>query len=588
MARTPEAVGEAQRVLVARAAVDAGLGTWESWGEMAAALGRLGYTTAAQVAATEAVLLQGLPAPDSLAEVETAAVVGAIRGLESLARLSRNVGRLQPRTWDLIRWAATAQRPAADPRSSRIRRLAMAALVSGAQATPSVIERALRDQDTEVRRLGALAASADGATEGRAALLTRALADADAHVRWEALRGWGRHQQKTACGPVRAAVPDGDPHVRLLAIDLLGAGCPSGETPLTELDALAKTLSTQPRAWHAPAHALVALARQSPDAARQTLPRFMEHPAWQVRMYAARAAGVLAADESIAFLLRDPHPNVREAALSALVELKRPEAVPAAIDALASQDYQLVQTAARALADPAATARATTALYTALGRITAEHKDTSRDPRMAILDRLQAGADASRAAELAPYLTDFDPRVADKAAEMLTAWTKSPRKAAPQPLTPPGATMAVLEAIRGRAFRVTVSGVGSFDVAVNVDAAPLASIRFARRAGEGYYNGLTFHRVVPNFVIQGGSPGANEYMGDALYMRDEVGLHLRGTVGISTRGRDTGDAQIFVNLVDSPRLDHQYTVFGTVIEGMAVVDAILEGDVIERIEIVGR
>ena len=110
----------------------------------------------------------------------------------------------------------------------------------------------------------------------------------------------------------------------------------------------------------------------------------------------------------------------------------------------------------------------------------------------------------------------------------------------------------------------------------------------ARRAGEGYYNGLTFHRIALNFVIQGGSPGANEYMGEPFYMRDEPGLHLRGTVGISTRGRDTGDAQIFVNTVDSPRLNHTYTVFGSVTAGMDVVDGILEGDVIQRVELVTR
>ena len=70
-------------------------------------------------------------------------------------------------------------------------------------------------------------------------------------------------------------------------------------------------------------------------------------------------------------------------------------------------------------------------------------------------------------------------------------------------------------------------------------------------------------------------------------MRDEVGLrsHDRGTLGISTRGRDTGDAQLFVNLVDNPRLDHDYTVFGAVTAGMAVVDGILEGDVIARVEV---
>jgi cyclophilin family peptidyl-prolyl cis-trans isomerase len=72
------------------------------------------------------------------------------------------------------------------------------------------------------------------------------------------------------------------------------------------------------------------------------------------------------------------------------------------------------------------------------------------------------------------------------------------------------------------------------------------------------------------------------------FMRDEVGLwpHVRGAVGVSTRGRDTGDAQIFVDLVDNPRLDHEYTVFAQVLNGIEIVDRILEGDVIERIEIV--
>ena len=71
-------------------------------------------------------------------------------------------------------------------------------------------------------------------------------------------------------------------------------------------------------------------------------------------------------------------------------------------------------------------------------------------------------------------------------------------------------------------------------------------------------------------------------------MRDEVGLrpHLRGSVGVSTRGRDTGDAQIFVDLVDLPRLDHIYTVFAEVSGGFETLDAIVEGDVIERAEIV--
>jgi cyclophilin family peptidyl-prolyl cis-trans isomerase len=248
----------------------------------------------------------------------------------------------------------------------------------------------------------------------------------------------------------------------------------------------------------------------------------------------------------------------------------------------------LIITAARALEDKAYAARATAPLLTSLGRVTKEHRDTSRDPRMAILNRLQAYGDASQAVNLEGYLKDFDPAIAQKAAEILTAWTGQPRTAAPQPLTPPGVTSAAVAALRGKSLRVHMAGRGSFDIGLDVDAAPLTVIRIARRAGEGYYNGLTFHRIAPNFVIQGGSPGANEYSGENFFMRDEVGLHLRGTVGISTRGRDTGDAQIFVNLIDSPRLDHIYTVFGTVVAGMDVVDGVLEGDVIERVELVNR
>ncbi len=73
-------------------------------------------------------------------------------------------------------------------------------------------------------------------------------------------------------------------------------------------------------------------------------------------------------------------------------------------------------------------------------------------------------------------------------------------------------------------------------------------------------------------------------------MRDEIGLepHVRGAASISTRGRDTGDAQIWFNLVDNPRLDHDYTVFGRVSAGADVLDRILECDIIERVTILAR
>lgn len=590
MARTPAAVAEVQKLLLARAAEDARLNTWESWGEIAVALGRLNYDTAAQAAETEAVLVTALPAPDSMSDVETAAMAGAVRGLESLARTVRakKLPALGERTWDLLRWAATAQRPASDPRFAISRRLAMAALVTGNQATASVIERGLNDADAEVRRFAASGLATDARIDERDRIMKIALADKEPRVRLEALRAWGRQLQKSSCAPVRAALGDANMHVRLQAIDQLGSACPAPESPAADLTAIVNTIGTAPRSWHAPAHALVSLARIDAAAARQALPRFVQHPAWQVRMYAARAAGVLAAIDALNTLAADPNDNVREAVLASLVDLKRPEAVTVALESLTRPDYQLVITATRALDDNALAGKATAPLLTALGRITAEHKDTSRDPRMAILARLQAYGDRSQAPNLEGYVKDFDPAIARKASEMLTQWSGQPRTAAPQPLPAPGVTIAMVNALRGRVLRFHMAGLGTFDIALDVDAAPLSAVRIARRAGEGYYNGLTFHRIAPNFVIQGGSPGANEYSGEPLFMRDEVGLHYRGTVGVSTRGRDTGDAQIFVNLIDSPRLDHIYTVFGTVVAGMDVVDNILEGDVIERVELVTR
>jgi cyclophilin family peptidyl-prolyl cis-trans isomerase len=154
-----------------------------------------------------------------------------------------------------------------------------------------------------------------------------------------------------------------------------------------------------------------------------------------------------------------------------------------------------------------------------------------------------------------------------------------------QPAAPLNA--ADLRRLAAPRARFTLRDVGVFDVALFTMEAPATVLRFAQLASAGYYNGLTFHRVVPNAVVQGGSPGASEYASNAPLMRDEVGLwpHVRGAVGISTRGRDTGDGQIFIDLVDNPRYDHRYTVFAQVLNGLDVVDRILEGDVIERVEI---
>jgi cyclophilin family peptidyl-prolyl cis-trans isomerase len=131
---------------------------------------------------------------------------------------------------------------------------------------------------------------------------------------------------------------------------------------------------------------------------------------------------------------------------------------------------------------------------------------------------------------------------------------------------------------------VAMSTGRSFTMSMNPSGAPIAVDRFLKLAlVDHYYDRLSFHRVVPNFVIQGGSPNANEYAGHKEYMRDEIALpNTAGSVGLSIRGRNTGDAQFYINLVDNPRLDHGYTIFAHVLD-MGVVASIMEGDVIQSI-----
>jgi cyclophilin family peptidyl-prolyl cis-trans isomerase len=176
--------------------------------------------------------------------------------------------------------------------------------------------------------------------------------------------------------------------------------------------------------------------------------------------------------------------------------------------------------------------------------------------------------------------------VAGAAADAIAKWTgRRPDVAA---RIRAGIAASELDFSRRQVVEVELANGRSFHLGFFDDQAPLTRARFLELVEKKYYDGLTFHRIVPNFVVQGGSPNANEYCGDCPFMRDEVGLemHVRGTLGISTRGRDTGDAQIFVNLVDNPRLDHEYTVFAYVCRGgMSVVDAMAEGERVNRIRL---
>jgi cyclophilin family peptidyl-prolyl cis-trans isomerase len=378
-----------------------------------------------------------------------------------------------------------------------------------------------------------------------------------------------------------------------MAIDLLWGPQPDRARAVGLLRREAEALPAEGpalRGWHRAAHALVSLARVAPEEASALLPRFEGSAAWPVRVYGARAAERLRDTATLRRLANDERDNVREAAVAGLKTVAVHDADSVYLDALGRLDYQLVMTAANALIGTPRRTEAAAALAAALSRVTAERRETSRDARLALLARIGELGQASDGPALAPYLSDFDPRVAAEAARVIGALTGRAPAASPRPLPHEPPRLADVERLRDARAVVRVAGRGSFEIGLLVDEAPASIARFVALAKAGYYNGLTFHRVVPNFIVQGGSPGANEFVGDGPFMRDEIGLepHVRGAASISTRGRDTGDAQVWFNLVDNPRLDHDYTVFGRVVAGAEVLDRILECDVIERVDIVAK
>lgn len=549
-------------------------------GVIAETVGRLPHRTAAAVGEVEGSLQAMIANPETQ---PTAVLRGALRGLDWLVRGNQKLKPLDAATNERVRAVAMLTAAPSDADRAGARRDAWFVVLAAASADLALIARGLDDTDAQVRRL---AITAVGATEAPDAqkrpLLDRALGDPSFNVRYDAVRAYARTLQPVDCVPLLRAADDRDPQVSLAAIDMLGAGCAGGPSPVAQLTAIADRLPGVAGAWHRPAHAFVSLARVGRDAASARLAVFAGHPVWQVRMYAARGAAALGDGARLEQLARDANDNVREAAIAGLRQVRGRDADRVFIDALARPDYQLILTAAQALEGSPLRDEVTAAALTAFARLMAEQRDTSRDSRLALLARIRELGSPATAPRLQSCLRDADPAVADFCAETLRGWTGAAAVAA----SPRRVPRAPAEPLPTQA-RLTLSGGRVMDLTLFPDVAPFTVERFATLARRGYYDGLTFHRVVTNFVLQGGSPGANEYSGDGSFMRDELGLlsNRRGTIGTSTRGRDTGDAQIFVNLLDNPRLDHDFTVFAEIRRGLDVMDAILEGDVIERVDV---
>jgi cyclophilin family peptidyl-prolyl cis-trans isomerase len=130
---------------------------------------------------------------------------------------------------------------------------------------------------------------------------------------------------------------------------------------------------------------------------------------------------------------------------------------------------------------------------------------------------------------------------------------------------------------------------GTFTFELYDDATPIAANNFKKLIGEGFYDGLTFHRVIPNFMVQAGCPNGTGTGGPGYSIKCETSAekqyHDRGVLSMAHRGKDTGGSQFFIchNRQGTQHLDGVHTCFGQLTGGLEFLDSIQGGDVIEKI-----
>ena len=130
---------------------------------------------------------------------------------------------------------------------------------------------------------------------------------------------------------------------------------------------------------------------------------------------------------------------------------------------------------------------------------------------------------------------------------------------------------------------------GKIRLELFADKTPKTCANFEKLAKDGFYNGLKFHRVIPDFMIQGGCPSGTGTGGPGYKFEDEFHPELRhdvpGVLSMANAGPNTNGSQFFITHVPCPHLDDKHSVFGKVLEGQDIVDTIQQGDVMEVVTI---
>ncbi len=454
--------------------------------------------------------------------------------------------------------------------------------------------------------------------DSRLAPILRAATTAeDPYIRSLAARGLGALKDESQLGALRKLVDDRDPAVAREALRAVAAiGAAEGaalaaahlDSPnlalrreaLLALAALPSPARWRPRVMDNVGHpdpwirsaAWPALIRMDAEEVGIVLSTIGPDADWRVRQAVAGALADTLGERAAPFLLpmlKDADARVIPGVLSALVRARGQDAAPTLLDHIQNPDLGIRAAAVEGLsslekgAGKSLTEAFARAYEASLG-------DPDLEARIAIVDAA-AKNDAEESRTLLRRIAGSDPSRAIRQRAM---------SAVSQGFAPPEedalrmADARRLVSVYGPNAQalysphvLIVTRRGTIELVLDVVDAPLTSRSFVRLAQSGFFNGLSFHRVAPGFVVQGGDPRGDGYGGPGWTLRCENSQRPfgRGALGMARSGKDTGGSQFFITLEPQPHLDGSYTQFGQVLSGMEVVEKIRPGDLIDRIDV---
>lgn len=572
----------ATSVLVAALSRSSGVSAAAAW-----SLGELGD---AGRAAIEAVLRSGRPAASLAYVLQASAKLRPVPAQLIIPYLvSGDVG--------IQRSAAYALTRSQVPSSTRaLIALERRPTSSGRNRESVSSDAAVELRSYVARGLGRTLAGDSLATDALVAL-RRLVDDSHAHVRINAIRSLATYGAAARAELVRHT-RDTDANARVAVAQSLGGALTGAAGDWSGVWA-ADTGFTYRRALLASAvRAGVRMQALDPANAQS----WQRHADWHFRAAAAEAAGagrLEDVDAIAAPLLRDADPRVRNAAFASALRWSDSSAAAtrpyarAALPALLSDEDLFVRAGildalrSHARADDAAVAMA--AWRRAAG-------DSENDARLAALRVIASAwtADSASFGALRDSLRTLPPpadpieRAAVRNVGPLRHWPHDGVAARPHAWYAEQVQLFLATSRAGRPTRAVIStDRGSIQLVLFGSDAPLTVANFVGLARRKYYDGLAFHRVVPNFVAQDGDPRGDGSGGPGYAIRDELNRRWydRGALGMALSGPDTGGSQYFLAHSPQPHLDGHYTVFGHVTGGLDVLDALVQGDRILRITV---